>query len=108
MHQYDVHRESIEPGRKARVTAEIPDALVHLQEDFLDQIFEIVGGAGHPKDEARNVVTVSLEQPAERVGIAALATRYEFRDVVHGRDFSRRTRAMPEGTPAVPEQDRGP
>jgi hypothetical protein len=109
VHEHDVHREPVEPRRETSIAAKVPDALVHLQEDLLNEIFEVVRSTGHPVHEARDVVAVPLEQLPERVGVAALAPRYELRDVVHAGDFSRRALRTPGGTQAAsPYHDRGP
>ena len=65
VHEHDVDRDAVEPGAELGLAAEVLQALVGLDEDLLDDVFQVAARAEHPVDEARDVGAVPL---VERCG----------------------------------------
>jgi hypothetical protein len=102
VHQHHVHGHAIEPGREASAVAKIPDAAVHLQEDLLDDVFEISLATQHTLREASDVLAVVPKKLPKRLGIALLAALDEAR-WIHGLDFNSdwpRWLALGDGPPS--------
>lgn len=66
---------------------EVADAAVHLQKDFLHDVFEIRGAPEHALGEARDVLTVGLKKLSKRLRIATLAALDEAGGI-HRLDFT--------------------
>jgi hypothetical protein len=96
VHQNDIDGHAVEPGRELRLTAEIFEAPMNLEEDFLDDVFELGARAHHPKHQAAYLGAVSKEELSESLAIPTLAARDHFVWFEHSIEANPRPRPMPE------------
>jgi hypothetical protein len=96
MHEHDVDGDPMKPRRELRLTTEIFQAAMNLEEDFLDDVLELGARADHSKDEARNFGAMSKEELSESLAIPSLAARDHFVWFEHSIEANPRPRGMPE------------
>jgi hypothetical protein len=96
MHEDDVDRHAMEPGRELRLPAKIPQAPVNLEENFLDDVFELGARPDHAENEARHLGTVSKEELSESLAIPPLAARDHFVWFEHSVEANASARPMLE------------
>jgi hypothetical protein len=100
VHEDDIDGHAMEPSRELRLTAEIFQAAMNLEEDFLDDVFELGARTDHAKHEACDFGPVSKEELSESLAIPTLAARDHFIWFEHSIE------ANPSGR-SVPEQNAG-
>jgi len=86
----------MKPGRELRLATEIFQAAMNLEENFLDDVFELGARADHPKHQARNLGAVSKEELSESLAIPSLAARDHFVWFEHSIEANSRPRFMPD------------
>jgi hypothetical protein len=77
VHQHHVHRHAVEPGAEARLGAKRREALVHLNEHLLHEVFDVGAAIRHAVHDASDVGPVAAKELRERIAIAALAASKE-------------------------------
>ena len=65
----------IQPGAQRRFAAESSQFPVRLEKHFLQQIFRVIGRAGHAQHQAEKAPRVLAIQFLERIGISGPAPR---------------------------------
>jgi len=96
MHEHDVDRHTMKPSRELRLAAEIFQAAMDLEEDFLNDVFELGSRADHPEHEARHLGSVSKEELSKSLAIPTLAARDHFIWFEHSIEANSSARAVPE------------
>jgi len=66
-----------QPRRKLRLTPKAVDRLEHGDEDFLRDVLGLLAVPDHPVDQAEDLVSVKLNDLAERLFVAVLEARDE-------------------------------
>ncbi len=77
MHEDDVDRDAVQPRAEFRLSPEILQAAVDLNEHLLNDILEIAPLTDHAIHETRDVTAVTLVYLPERDGVAAGRARDE-------------------------------
>ena len=72
MHQDDVHREPMQPGRKRRLATKRSNLSKQLQERFLGQILGLGRIRSHPQAQRINAPLVLVVKGLERRGVSLL------------------------------------
>ena len=67
-----VERQTVEPRAERRVALEAAELAVGLQEDFLEQVFAVVGRPGHPAGQRVDLRAVLPVERLERVDVSRL------------------------------------
>ena len=96
VHEHDVDGDPMKPSRELRLTTEVFQAAMNLEEDFLDDVLELGARADHSKDEARHLRAVSKEELSESLAIPPLAARDHFVWFEHSIEANSRSGRMPE------------
>jgi len=86
----------MKPRRELRLSAKIFQTPMNLEEDFLDDVFELGARADHAKHEARNLGAVSKEELSKSLAIPPLAARDHFIWFEHSIEANSSAGAMPE------------
>jgi len=87
VHEHDVHRDAVQPGAELRLAAEVFQALVDLDKDFLDDVIEVAASPEHAAHQARHVGPVALVKSPERGCVAGGRPRDEALLVGHSRPY---------------------
>jgi hypothetical protein len=96
VHEHDVDGDAMKPCGELRLAAEIFEAAMDLEEDLLDDVFELGARADHSKHESRNFGAVSKEELSESLAIPSLAARDHFVWFEHSIEANSGLRRMPE------------
>jgi hypothetical protein len=96
MHEDDVDGDAVKPRREFRLPSEIFQAPMDLQEDFLNDVFELGARTHHPKYEARHLGAMSKEELSESLAIPLLAARDHFIWFEHSIEANSSPRGLPE------------
>ena len=110
VHEDDIDRDAVNPGTELSFTPEATEALVHLHEDLLDEIFEIGAAARHAVDQARHAGAVFAKELTESRRLAGFAPRDQVAPVAHQAERSAfRRRALARRVdPMLPRRGCGP
>ena len=79
MHQHDVDRHAVQPGRESGFTTKRPDFAEQLQEGFLGQVFGFRGIRGHAQAEGVHSPFMKTIQDLESLRVALLGPLDRFR-----------------------------
>jgi hypothetical protein len=96
VHEHDVDRDAMKPRRELRLTAEVFQAAMNLQKNFLDDVFELGARADHSKHQARYFGAVTKEELSKSFAIPPLAARDHFIWFEHSIEANPGARFMPE------------
>ena len=77
VHEHDVDRDPVQPRAELRLAPEVLQALVDLDEDFLDDVLQVAPAAQHAVDEPRDVGPVPVVELAEGGGVVCGGPRDE-------------------------------
>ena len=69
VHEDDVDRDAVQPRAELRLAPEVLQALVNLDEDFLDDVLQVATAPEHSVHEARDVGPMPVVELAERGGV---------------------------------------
>ncbi len=83
VHQDDVDRDAMQPRSELGLAAEVREALVDLDEHFLDDVFEVVASAEHSVREAGDPLAVRFVETPKGVGVSTGSPRDELCLVRH-------------------------
>jgi hypothetical protein len=86
----------MEPGRELRLAAEIFQAPMNLQEDLLDDVFELGARADHSKHQAPDLGAVTKKELSESLAIPSLAARDHFVWIEHSTQANSRSLRVPD------------
>jgi len=75
VHEDDVDGDPVDPRAEPSFTPKAAQALMHLHEDLLHQIFEVRAATRHAVDQTSHAGAVFAEELAECRGLAGLAPR---------------------------------
>ena len=75
VHEHHVHRHAMKPSRELRLAAEVLEALVHLNENFLDRVFELGIRQAETEYETGNRRAMARVELAKRNSLACYCTR---------------------------------
>jgi hypothetical protein len=78
VHEHDIDRHAVQPRRELGLSAEVFQAAMNLEEDLLNDVFEIGARSDHAKHESRDFGTMSKEELSKSLAIPSLAARDHF------------------------------